>query len=67
MNGIALTVLISQVPKLFGFSLESEGPLRNLWAIAVAIMKGRTNWVAFAVGIGTLVVILLLQKSKRAF
>ena len=65
MNGIALTVLISQVPKLFGFSLESEGPLRNLWAIAVAIMKGRTNWVAFAVGIGTLVVILLLQKSKR--
>ena len=33
MNGIALTVLISQVPKLLGFSLESHGPLRNLWAI----------------------------------
>ncbi len=28
MNGIALTVLISQLPKLFGFSIESEGPLR---------------------------------------
>ena len=65
MNGIALTVLISQVPKLFGFSLESEGPLRSLWAIAVAILEGRTNWVAFAVGIGTLAVILLLQNSKR--
>ena len=65
MNGIALTVLISQVPKLFGFSIESEGPLRSLWAIAVAILEGRTNWVAFAVGIGTLVVILLLQNSKR--
>ena len=34
MNGIALTVLISQLPKLFGFSIESDGPLRNLWAIA---------------------------------
>src|SRR5262249_12666532 len=34
MNGIALTVLISQLPKLLGFSIESEGPLRDLWAIA---------------------------------
>ena len=33
MNGIALTVLISQLPKLFGFSIESDGPLRSLWAI----------------------------------
>ena len=29
MNGIALTVLISQLPKLFGFSIESDGPLRE--------------------------------------
>ena len=29
MNGIALTVLISQLPKLFGFSIESDGPLRR--------------------------------------
>ena len=33
MNGIALTVLISQLPKLFGFSIDAEGPLRSLWAI----------------------------------
>src|SRR5690349_2560500 len=32
MNGIALTVLISQLPKLFGFSIEGGGPLRSLWA-----------------------------------
>jgi MFS superfamily sulfate permease-like transporter len=44
MNGIALTVLIGQLPKLFGFSIEAEGPLRKLWAIGQAILGGRTNW-----------------------
>ncbi|MGE8066219.1 SulP family inorganic anion transporter [Pseudomonas sp. NPDC089569] len=65
MNGIALTVLISQLPKFFGFSIDAEGPLRNLWAIAKAIMEGKTNWTTFAVGAATLVVILLLKKHKR--
>jgi high affinity sulfate transporter 1 len=65
MNGIALTVLISQLPKLFGFSVESTGPLRNLWFIGRAILAGRTNWVAFAIGLGTLTTILLLRGSRR--
>ena len=65
LNGIALTVLISQLPKLFGFSIESEGPLRSLWAIADAVLEGRTNLAAFMVGAGTLAVILLLQGRKR--
>jgi high affinity sulfate transporter 1 len=65
MNGIALTVLISQLPKLFGFSIESEGPLRSLWAVTGAILDGRTNWVAFGIGLATLIVILLLKDSKR--
>ena len=64
MNGIALTVLISQLPKMFGFSVPSEGPLRDLWAIANAILEGRTNWVAFAIGLGTLIIILLLKNHK---
>jgi high affinity sulfate transporter 1 len=65
MNGIALTVLISQLPKLFGLSIESDGPLRNLWVLAEAILGGRMNWTAFAIGAGTLAVILLLKNSKR--
>ncbi|MBL6615952.1 MAG: sulfate permease [Reyranella sp.] len=64
MNGIALTVLISQVPKLLGFSIEGEGPLHSLWAIVKAIAAGEINWVAFAVGTGVLVVILVLKGSK---
>jgi high affinity sulfate transporter 1 len=65
MNGIALTVLISQLPKLFGFSIKSEGPLRDLWAFADAILDGKTNWVALGMGLGTLMIILLLKNNKR--
>jgi high affinity sulfate transporter 1 len=65
MNGIALTVLIAQLPKLFGFSIESEGPLGNLWSIAIAVMDGKTNWTTLMVGGGTLAVILLLKAHKR--
>ena len=65
MNGIALTVLISQLPALFGFSIESTGPLRDSWAIGGAILEGRTNWAALVLGAGTLAVILLLRGSKR--
>jgi high affinity sulfate transporter 1 len=65
MNGIALTVLISQVPKLLGFSIENEGPLRSVWEIATAALHGKINWVAFAIGVGTLAVILLLKNNRR--
>jgi high affinity sulfate transporter 1 len=66
MNGIALTVLVSQLPKLFGFSIKSQGPLRDLWSIAEGVLGGRTNWAAFAVGTGALTAILLLKNIRRA-
>jgi MFS superfamily sulfate permease-like transporter len=65
MNGIALTVLISQLPKLLGFSIDSAGPLRDLLRILESIQGGRVNWTAFAVGAGTLAAILLLKRWKR--
>jgi hypothetical protein len=65
MNGIALTVLISQLPKLFGFSIESSGPLRDVVRIAEAVLGGEVNWVTFAIGAGTLVTILALKPFKR--
>jgi high affinity sulfate transporter 1 len=65
MNGIALTVLLSQTPKLLGFSIDSTGPLRDIWAIARGIVDGKTNLVALAVGGATLVAILALKRFPR--
>ena len=65
MNGIALTVLISQVPKLFGFSIDDAGPLRDLARITEGVAGGKVNWTSFAIGIGTLAAILLLKPYKR--
>ena len=65
MNGIALTVLLSQIPKLLGFSIDAKGPLRQLVSIGQAVLAGRTNAVTFAIGFGTLVLILLLKRFLR--
>ncbi len=65
MNGIAFTVLISQLPKLFGISIDSEGPLLDLWRIGEALLDGAANWTAFAIGAGTLAVIFLLKPWQR--
>ena len=65
MNGIALAVLISQLPKLFGFSIENMGPLRDLWAIGTALFQDKANWAGTALGVGTLALILVLKAHKR--
>ncbi|MFI8558899.1 sulfate permease [Pseudomonas putida] len=65
MNGIALTVLISQLPKLWGISFDSQGPLRDLWQLAQALLAGHGHWPSFAVGAGSLVLILSLKPFKR--
>ncbi len=65
MNGIALTVLISQLPKLFGFSVEGDGPLHSLWAFVQALPAGQTNAPALGLGAATLAVILLLKGRKN--
>ena len=65
MNGIALTVLLSQVPKLLGFSVNASGPLRQAWGIVGKVLAGNTNVVALAIGAGTLALILILKRWLR--
>ena len=65
MNGIALTVLLSQIPKLFGFSVTADGPLRQALGIVEKVLAGSTNVVALAIGASTLVLILVLKRRPR--
>src|SRR5689334_8264664 len=65
INGIELTVLVGQLPKLFGFSVPGESLPQRAWEFLQAILAGKTNWAALAVGAGTLAVILALKRTKR--
>ena len=47
MNGIAVTIILSQFPKLLGFSASADGPLRQMWAI------GENSTIAEATSSGT--------------
>ncbi|MBC8739947.1 sulfate permease [Paraburkholderia sp. UCT31] len=65
MNGIALAVLVSQLPKLFAISIEERGPLRDIVSLVQAIADGKSNWYSFAVGAGSLVLILFLKRFEK--
>ena len=65
MNGIALTVILSQIPKLFGFSVSSDGPISQALGIVEQVIAGRTNGVALAIGASALVLILVLKRWPR--
>lgn len=65
MNGIALTVLVGQLPKLFGFSAEGNGLLEEMRSFVQGLMAGQTNTVTLAVGAFTLIFILATKRFKR--
>jgi high affinity sulfate transporter 1 len=65
MNGIALTVILSQVPKLLGFSVSAQGPLRQAWGTLQKVWTGNTNVVALAIGGSMLGLILVLKRWPR--
>lgn len=65
MNGIALTVLISQLPTLFGVSIDGGGILQRLWMFLQQVAAGQTNWITFVIGASTLAAILLLKRLPR--
>ena len=64
MNGIALTVLLSQLPKLFGFSVDAEGAIAEARAFARGVADGETNTVALLIGVACLLVILGFKRWR---
>jgi high affinity sulfate transporter 1 len=62
MNGLALTILVSQLPKLFGFSVDAEGLVAEVVHFARGLAGGEAVTAALSVGLFTLALILGLQR-----
>ena len=62
MNGIALTVLVGQLAKLFGFSVDAENLVQELTGFLEGVANGETNGVALGIGLASLVVILAFKR-----
>src|SRR5262245_14691402 len=60
LMGIAVTVIVSQLPKLFGFSVESESFIPAVREFVDRL--DQTNGTALAIGVGSLVVIVGLRR-----
>src|SRR6516162_8840189 len=62
LNGLALTILVGQLPKLFGFKIDAEGLIGEFTEFVRGLANGEAVAAAAAVGITGIVVILVLQR-----
>jgi high affinity sulfate transporter 1 len=62
MNGLALTILVGQLPKLFGFKVEAEGLIGEFTEFVRGLAHGEAVPAAAAAGIAGIVLILVLQR-----
>jgi high affinity sulfate transporter 1 len=61
MNGLAVTILVGQLPKLFGFSAEGDGFVDELRGFVRGVADGDTVAASLAIGAFGLVMIVGLQ------
>ena len=62
LNGIALTVFIGQLPKLFGFSVDAEGVVGETQAFIAGVADGLTNPSALVIGLASIGVIVACHR-----
>lgn len=65
MNGIAITVLVSQLPALFGFQVEGGSVPGRFAEFLQGLRAGATVWPALGVGAGCLLIMALLARHTR--
>jgi high affinity sulfate transporter 1 len=61
MNGLAVTILVGQLPKLFGFKVSGDGLIAEFTGFVEGLAKGEAIGAAAAVGVAGIIVILVLQ------
>jgi high affinity sulfate transporter 1 len=62
LYGIAVTIIVGQLPKLFGFSSEGRGLLPEALDFVQGLAAGKANGAALAVGAAGIVVILGVRR-----
>jgi len=62
MNGLALTILVGQLPKLFGFKVDADGFIGELTGFFKGLAHGDAVAAAAVTGIAGIVLILVLQR-----
>src|SRR5215471_9339936 len=62
MNGLALTILVGQLPKLFGFKVEADGLIPEFTGFVHGLAQGEAVAAAAVVGIAGIALILVLQR-----
>ncbi len=62
LNGLALTILVGQLPKLFGFSVDADGLIPEAAGFAKGLANGDAVTAALAIGLLGLILIILLQR-----
>lgn len=62
LNGIIVTIIVSQLPKLLGLTVHEASILQQLRALASAIAAGKTNFAALSIGVLSLAVILAFRR-----
>ena len=66
LNGIALTVIVSQLPKLFGFSTDADGLVPEAIAFAQGVANGDAHALTLGVGIAALAIMVVARLMDRA-
>ena len=62
MNGLALTILIGQLPKLFGFSVDADGLINETRGFVDGLAAGDAVGAAVAIGLVSLALILAIGR-----
>src|SRR5262249_51923248 len=62
VHGIALTVIVGQLPKFFGFSIDADGLLDEARAFLQGVREGHTNITALVISCISLAAILGCKK-----
>src|SRR5580698_5809760 len=62
MTGLALTILVGQLPKLFGFSIHSDTLIGDITGFVNGVRSGKTVTAAVLIGLFGLFVIVVLQR-----